>query len=146
MTRNWYAWNPCFRGILSNWPADMKYLDGIIAPGDKELKKDLMKTEKITKLTLLNKVRKVCVYQTNVCKLITNINKHWAKAKSMGHCLPEILKVKMLIDQARYVNSYQNCFTTLDDTGMACLSTKTEFMHLLVAVDDASSFTYVQPL
>lgn len=29
---------------------------------------------------------------------------------------------------------------------MACLSTKTEFTCLLVAVNDASSFTYVQPL
>ena len=29
---------------------------------------------------------------------------------------------------------------------MACLSTKTKFMCLLVAVNDASSFTYVQPL
>ncbi|SOV05789.1 uncharacterized protein UDID_18518 [Ustilago sp. UG-2017a] len=67
------------------------------------LKKDLMKMEKITKLTLLNKVRKVCVYQSNVCKLITNINKHWAKANSMGHCLPEMLKVKTLIDQARSI-------------------------------------------
>ena len=36
MTRNWYTWNLCFRGILSNWPADMKHLDSIIAPPDKE--------------------------------------------------------------------------------------------------------------
>ncbi|SAM81797.1 uncharacterized protein UBRO_20019 [Ustilago bromivora] len=35
-TKNWYAWNPCFRGILSNWPAAMKHLNGTVAPGDKK--------------------------------------------------------------------------------------------------------------
>ena len=62
------------------------------------LKKDLTKMEKIAESTLLNKVRRIHMYQVNVCKLITHINKHWAKAKFMGHHLPEILKVKMLID------------------------------------------------
>ncbi|SAM80181.1 uncharacterized protein UBRO_20329 [Ustilago bromivora] len=156
--RNWYAWNPCFQSILSNWPAAVKHLDGTIAPEDKKyncaldgklctilqssalltgndnvnylfpwklhnlycrLKKDLMKMEKITKSTLLNKVGKIHMFQDNICKLITNINKHWAKAKSMGHTLSEILKVKMLIDQARYITSYHHCIITLEDTGMA---------------------------
>ncbi|KAJ1575053.1 hypothetical protein NDA15_005877 [Ustilago hordei] len=27
-TKNWYAWNPHFWGILSNWPTAMKHLDG----------------------------------------------------------------------------------------------------------------------
>ncbi|SYW86231.1 uncharacterized protein UBRO2_05951 [Ustilago bromivora] len=75
--------------------------------------------EKITKSTLLNKVGKIHMFQDNICKLITNINKHWAKAKSMGHTLSEILKVKMLIDQARYITSYHHCIITLEDTGMA---------------------------
>ncbi|CCF51774.1 hypothetical protein NDA10_006718 [Ustilago hordei] len=34
-TKNWYTWNPHFRGILSNCPAAMKHLDGVMAPGDK---------------------------------------------------------------------------------------------------------------
>ncbi|SPC66617.1 uncharacterized protein UHOD_12369 [Ustilago sp. UG-2017b] len=133
-TKNWYAWNPQFRGILSNWPAAMKHLNGTVAPGDKKydhalngklctilqssallagnnninylfvqptnsepwklhklycrLKKDLTKMEKITKLALLNKVGKICMFQADVCKLIADINKHWAKAESMGHSLP----------------------------------------------------------
>ncbi|SPC66979.1 uncharacterized protein UHOD_11449 [Ustilago sp. UG-2017b] len=37
----------------------------------------------------------------------------------MGHALPEILKVKTLIDQARYITSYHHCIVTLKDTGMA---------------------------
>lgn len=36
MTKNWYTWNPHFRGILSNWPAAIKHLDGTVAPGDKK--------------------------------------------------------------------------------------------------------------
>ncbi|CCF52176.1 uncharacterized protein UHO2_06786 [Ustilago hordei] len=116
-TKNWYAWNPQFRGILSNWPAAMKHLDGIVAPGDKKhdhtlnselctilqssaqlagndnLKKDLTKMEKIAESTLLNKVGKIY------------INKHWAKAESMGHALPEILKIKTLINQAKTGNA-----------------------------------------
>ncbi|KAJ1572399.1 hypothetical protein NDA11_007867 [Ustilago hordei] len=40
--------------------------------------------DKIAKLTLLNKVGKICMFQANICKLMANINKHWAKAKSMG--------------------------------------------------------------
>ncbi|SYW76615.1 uncharacterized protein UBRO2_01452 [Ustilago bromivora] len=149
-TKDWYAWNPRFRGILSNWPAAMKHLDGTVAPGDKKynhtldgklctilqssallagnnninylfvrpansepwklhnlycrLKKDLTKMEKIAKSTLLNEVRKILMFQADVCKLIMNINEHWAKAESMGHALTEILKVKMLIDQARAGN------------------------------------------
>ncbi|KAJ1029818.1 hypothetical protein NDA13_003058 [Ustilago tritici] len=164
-TKNWYAWNPHFRGILSNWPAAMKHLDGTVAPGDKKhdcaldgelctilqssallagndninylsvqpansepwklhnlycrLKKDLTKMEKIAKLTLLNEVRKIHMFQANVCKLIASINKHWAKAESMGHTLPKILKVKTLIDQARYITPYHHCIITLEDTGMA---------------------------
>ncbi|KAJ1038090.1 hypothetical protein NDA10_006604 [Ustilago hordei] len=123
MTKNWYAWNPHFRGILSNWPVAMKHLDGVMAPGDKSLycrlKKDLTKMEKIAKLTLLNKVGKIHMFQADVQKLITDINEHWAKAKSMGHALPEILKVKALIDQARYITQYHHCIITLEDTGMA---------------------------
>ncbi|SAM85300.1 uncharacterized protein UBRO_20893 [Ustilago bromivora] len=164
-TKDWYAWNPRFRGILSNWPAAMKHLDGTVAPGDKKynhtldgklctilqssallagnnninylfvrpansepwklhnlycrLKKDLTKMEKIAKSTLLNEVRKILMFQADVCKLIMNINEHWAKAESMGHALTEILKVKMLIDQARYVTPYLHCIITLKDTGMA---------------------------
>ncbi|SAM86446.1 uncharacterized protein UBRO_20983 [Ustilago bromivora] len=118
MTKNWYAWNPRFRGILSNWPAAMKHLDSTVALEDKKLKKDLTKMEKIVELTLLNKVRKICMFQANVQKLIADINKHWAKAKSMGHTLPEILKVRTLIDQARYITSYHHCIITLEDTVM----------------------------
>lgn len=83
------------------------------------LKKDLTKMGKIAKLTLLNKVRKIHMFQADVRKLITGINEHWAKAESMGHALPEILKVKMLIGQARYVTPYHHCIITLEDTGMA---------------------------
>ncbi|SPC66820.1 uncharacterized protein UHOD_11435 [Ustilago sp. UG-2017b] len=36
MTKNWYAWNPRFRGILSNWPVAMKHLDCTVAPEDKK--------------------------------------------------------------------------------------------------------------
>ncbi|KAJ1583933.1 hypothetical protein NDA11_000432 [Ustilago hordei] len=164
-TRNWYAWNPHFQGILSNWPTAVKHLNGTIAPEDKKyncalngelctilqssalltgtnnvnylfvcpanlepwklhnlycrLKKDLMKMEKIAESTLLNEVGKICMFQVNICKLMADINEHWAKAKSMGHVLPEILKVKMLIDQAQYVTSYHHCIVTLEDTGMA---------------------------
>ncbi|KAJ1585345.1 hypothetical protein NDA15_005406 [Ustilago hordei] len=60
--------------------------------------------EKIAKSTLLNEVRRICMFQANIQKLIVDINKHWAKAKSMGHALPKILKVKTLIDQARTGN------------------------------------------
>ncbi|KAJ1022914.1 hypothetical protein NDA13_004963 [Ustilago tritici] len=165
MTKNWYAWNPHFRGILSNWPAAMKHLDGTMTPKHKKyncaldgelctilqssalltrnnnvnylfvrpansepwklhnlycrLKNDLTKMEKIAKSTLLNEVRKICMFQANSHKLIANIKKHWAKAKSMGHALPKILKVKMLINQARYITSYHHCITMLKDTGMA---------------------------
>ncbi|KAJ1033355.1 hypothetical protein NDA13_001347 [Ustilago tritici] len=107
------------KGILSNWPAAMKHLNGTVIPEDKKLKKDLMKMEKSAELTLLNEVGKICTFQANVRKLITNINEHWAKAESMGHALPKILKVKMLIDQARYVTSYHHCIIMLEDTGMA---------------------------
>ncbi|SPC61411.1 uncharacterized protein UHOD_11588 [Ustilago sp. UG-2017b] len=75
--------------------------------------------EKIAESTLLNKVGKICMFQADVCKLIADINKHWAKAKSMGHSLPKILKIKMLIDQARYITPYHHCIITLKDTGMA---------------------------
>ncbi|KAJ1029755.1 hypothetical protein NDA13_002997 [Ustilago tritici] len=165
MTKNWYTWNPHFRGILSNWPVAIKHLDGTMAPRDKKydcalngklctilqssallaknnninylfiqpansepwklhnlycrLKKDLTKMEKIAESNLLNEVGKIHMFQANVCKLITNINKHWAKAKSMGHALPKTLKVKTLIDQARYITSYHHCIITLKDTGMA---------------------------
>ncbi|CCF51333.1 uncharacterized protein UHO2_04151 [Ustilago hordei] len=123
MTKNWYSWNPCFRAVLSNWPAAMKHLNGTVAPGDKnlycKLKKDLTKMEKIAKSTLLNKVGKIHMFQANICKLIADINEHWAKAESMGHALPKILKVKMLIDQARYITPYHHCIITLEDTGMA---------------------------
>ncbi|KAJ1601938.1 hypothetical protein NDA14_007900 [Ustilago hordei] len=61
---------------------------------------DLTKMKKIAKSTLLNEVRRICMFQANIQKLIADINKHWAKAKSMGHALPKILKVKTLIDQA----------------------------------------------
>ncbi|SPC68105.1 uncharacterized protein UHOD_12325 [Ustilago sp. UG-2017b] len=128
-TKNWYAWNPHFRGILSNWPAAMKHLGSTMALEDKKalelhnlycrLKKDLTKMEKIVELTLLNKVRKICMFQANIHKLIANINKHWAKAESMGHALPEILKVRTIIDQARYITSYHHCIITLEDTVMA---------------------------
>ncbi|KAJ1024519.1 hypothetical protein NDA13_004450 [Ustilago tritici] len=137
-TKNWYTWNPCFRGILSNWPVAMKHLDGTLTPEHKKynhaldsklctilqssallagndnvnylfvrptnsepwklhnlycrLKADLTKMEKIAKSTLLNEVRKIRMFQANVRKLIVNINKHWAKAESMGHALPKILK------------------------------------------------------
>ncbi|KAJ1596681.1 hypothetical protein NDA14_004058 [Ustilago hordei] len=83
------------------------------------LKTDLTKMEKITESTLLNKVGRIHIFQANVHKLITNINEHWAKAESMGHALPDILRVKMLIDQARYITSYHHCITMLEDTGMA---------------------------
>ncbi|SOV04346.1 uncharacterized protein UDID_17072 [Ustilago sp. UG-2017a] len=36
MTKNWYAWNPRFRGVLSNWPVAMKHLNRTVAPEDKE--------------------------------------------------------------------------------------------------------------
>ena len=35
-----------------------------------------VKMEKIAESTLLNKVGKICMFQANVHKLITNINKH----------------------------------------------------------------------
>ncbi|CCF53144.1 hypothetical protein NDA10_007978 [Ustilago hordei] len=165
MTKNWYAWNPHFRGILSNWPAAMKHLDGtmttehkkydcaldgklctilqssgllagndninylFIWPADSEpwklhdlycrLMTDLTKMEKIAQLTLLNEVRRIHMFQANVQKLIADINEHWAKAKSMGHTLPKILKVKTLINQARYITLYHHRITMLKDTGMA---------------------------
>ncbi|SPC62439.1 uncharacterized protein UHOD_11532 [Ustilago sp. UG-2017b] len=59
--------------------------------------------EKIAESTLLNKVGKICMFQADIHKLIVDINEHWAKAGSMGHALPEILKVKTLINQAKYV-------------------------------------------
>ncbi|SAM86050.1 uncharacterized protein UBRO_13566 [Ustilago bromivora] len=164
-TKNWYTWNPHFRGILSNWPVAMKHLDSTMTPEHKKydhaldgelctilqssallagndnfnylfvqptnsepwklhnlycrLKTDLTKMEKVAKSTLLNEVGKIHMFQANVCKLIANINKHWAKAESMGHTLPEILKVKMLIHQARYITLYHHCITMLEDTGMA---------------------------
>ncbi|SAM82748.1 uncharacterized protein UBRO_20681 [Ustilago bromivora] len=135
-TKNWYTWNLCFRGILSNWPVAMKHLDGTVTPEHKKydcaldsklctilqssallarndnvnylfiwpansepwklhdlycrLKTDLTEMEKITESTLLNEVRKICMFQANVHKLITNIDEHWAKAESMGHTLPNV--------------------------------------------------------
>ncbi|KAJ1024668.1 hypothetical protein NDA13_004595 [Ustilago tritici] len=163
-TKNWYAWNRRFRGILSNWPTAMKHLNSTVTPEHKKyncaldgklctilqssallagndnvnylfirpansepwklhnlycrLKVDLTKMEKIAESTLLNEVGKICMFQANVRKLIANINKHWAKAKSIGHTLPKILKVKTLIDQARYITLYHHCITTLENTGM----------------------------
>ncbi|KAJ1597644.1 hypothetical protein NDA14_006965 [Ustilago hordei] len=35
-TKNWYAWNPHFWGILSNWPTAMKHLDGTVTPEHKK--------------------------------------------------------------------------------------------------------------
>ncbi|SAM81981.1 uncharacterized protein UBRO_20030 [Ustilago bromivora] len=84
-----------------------------------QLKKDLTKMEKIAESTLLNEVRKIHMFQADIHKLIADINKHWAKAESMGHALPKILKVKTLIDQAKYVTPYHHCVITLEDTGMA---------------------------
>ncbi|SPC61744.1 uncharacterized protein UHOD_11883 [Ustilago sp. UG-2017b] len=120
-TKNWYAWNPQFRGILSNWPAAMKHLDGIVAPGDKKHDRTL-NSELCTILqssALLAGNDNVNYLFANIRKLIADINEHWAKAESMGHALPEILKVKTLIDQAKYVTPYHHCVITLEDTGMA---------------------------
>ena len=40
-TKNWYAWNPRLKGILSNWFVARKHLDGVIKPGDKKFDRKL---------------------------------------------------------------------------------------------------------
>ncbi|CCF49171.1 hypothetical protein NDA11_001257 [Ustilago hordei] len=80
---------------------------------------DLTKMEKITKLTLLNEVGRICMFQANIWKLIANINEHWAKAESMGHALPEILKVKTLICQRSHA---QNLISVIEPCLLQILS------------------------
>ncbi|CCF54416.1 hypothetical protein NDA14_000348 [Ustilago hordei] len=79
------------------------------------LKKDLTKMEHIAKLTLLNKAGRIWMFNADVCKLIANINEHWAKAKSMEYNLTWVLKIKTLIDQTKFIRMYQNCITNLQD-------------------------------
>ncbi|SPC66883.1 uncharacterized protein UHOD_11441 [Ustilago sp. UG-2017b] len=40
-TKNWYAWSPRLKGILSNWFVARKHLDGVIKPGDKKFDRKL---------------------------------------------------------------------------------------------------------
>ncbi|KAJ1040982.1 hypothetical protein NDA10_006372 [Ustilago hordei] len=81
------------------------------------LKKDLTKMEHIAELTLLNEASRIQMFNTDVQKLVADINKHWAKAESMGYNLTRVLKIKTLIDQTKFIATYQNCITNLQDNG-----------------------------
>ncbi|SYW81440.1 uncharacterized protein UBRO2_04310 [Ustilago bromivora] len=50
-------------------------------------KKDLTKMEHIAESTLLYKANKICMFNADICKLIDDINEHWAKAKTIGYNL-----------------------------------------------------------
>ena len=71
--------------------------------------------EHITKSTLLYKAGRIHMFNADICKFATDLNKHWAKAKAMGFNLMRVLKIKTLIDQARFVTAYNTCIMNLQD-------------------------------
>ncbi|SYW86249.1 uncharacterized protein UBRO2_05969 [Ustilago bromivora] len=78
-----------------------------------QLKKDLTKMEHIAESTLLYEAGKICMFNADVHKLSDVINKHWAKAETMGYNLMWVLKIKPLIDQAKFITVYHNCIMNL---------------------------------
>lgn len=53
----------------------------------------------------------------DVHKFSANLDEHWAKAETMGFNLMRVLKIKMLIDQTKFVTAYNNCIMNLQDNG-----------------------------
>ncbi|SPC64858.1 uncharacterized protein UHOD_12286 [Ustilago sp. UG-2017b] len=111
-TKNWYAWNPRFWDILATWSPALKHLDGITKPGDRKihklyyrLKKDLTKMEHIAESTLLYEASKIHMFNADVRKFSTDLDEHWAKAETMGFNLTQVLKIKTLINQAKFVTN-----------------------------------------
>ncbi|KAJ1590993.1 hypothetical protein NDA11_004895 [Ustilago hordei] len=73
--------------------------------------------EHITESTLLYEASRICMFNADVCKLAKDINEHWAKAEAIGYNLTQVLKIKMLIDQAKFMMVHNNCIMNLQDNG-----------------------------
>ena len=73
--------------------------------------------EHIAKSTLLYKARRICMLNADVHKFTADLNEHWAKAKATGFNLTRVLKIKTLINQARFVMAYNTCIMNLQDNG-----------------------------
>ncbi|SPC64633.1 uncharacterized protein UHOD_11971 [Ustilago sp. UG-2017b] len=73
--------------------------------------------EHIAESTLLYEACKIHMFNADVCKLANYINEHWAKAETIGYNLMWVLKIKTLIDQAKFVGVYHNCIMNLQDNG-----------------------------
>ncbi|SAM76813.1 uncharacterized protein UBRO_20021 [Ustilago bromivora] len=83
----------------------------------KQLKTNLLKNNDLDQATTLCKSSHLCMYNHDIQKLIEYIWGHWVKANTMGHPLPELMKIQMLINSARINASYATYINTLECMG-----------------------------
>ncbi|KAJ1037837.1 hypothetical protein NDA11_001010 [Ustilago hordei] len=82
-----------------------------------QIKTNLLKNNDLDQATILRDAGHLRMYNNDVRKLIEDIQNHWAKAGTMGHPLPQLMKIQTLINSARYNASYAMYINTLKCMG-----------------------------
>ncbi|SYW79989.1 uncharacterized protein UHO2_05169 [Ustilago hordei] len=142
--KNWHVWNPLFLDAIDTWSDALRHLQGKVKPVCEiegpnnlnyilarpkdstpwtfhelyeQIKTNLLKNDDLDQATILRDAGRLRMYNNDVRKLIEDIRNHWAKADTMGHPLPQLMKIQTLINSARYNASYATYINTLECMG-----------------------------